>query len=66
MKMSLKDLKGKLSKTEMSKIIGGTDPGETEPGGDCQKHGEYCSTADTKNCCNGLICADYSCAYKTL
>lgn len=63
--MSLKDLKGKLSKAEMSKIIGGTDE-TTDPGGECQKHGESCNTNATLNCCTGMICADYKCAYKTL
>ena len=57
-KMSLANIQGKLSRAEMKNIMAGS-------GGDCQTHGQSCATDRQLNCCNGLVCADYKCAYKT-
>jgi hypothetical protein len=64
----LQNLGRSLNKLEQVKIKGGDDT-ELEPGdgtgGDCQSHGQSCATSQALNCCNGLICADYKCAYRT-
>jgi hypothetical protein len=60
-KMSLANIQGKLSRTEMKNIMAGSGGG-----GNCQNHGDRCATHEELNCCSGLICADYKCAYVTL
>ncbi len=56
-KMSLANIQGKLSRNEMKNIMAGS--------GNCQDHGQSCNSSVTLNCCSGLVCADYRCAYKT-
>lgn len=59
----------KLSKDEMKKVVGGNanDLGdENENPKPCQEHGDICATDKQLNCCNGLVCADYKCQYRTV
>jgi len=59
-KVKLSDIQGMLSKNEMKQIMAGYG------GGGCPGYGAYCSTADHINCCNTLICSDFTCQFPTL
>lgn len=54
-----------LSRKQMKNVLGGQMLESEGFDGDCQSHGDECSTAETKNCCSGMVCADYKCAYPT-
>lgn len=60
----------RLTKNEMKMVVGGlADTTIGEEGGDngsCQEHKTVCTTQGKLNCCSGMICADYRCAYQTV
>lgn len=52
-KMSLENIKGKLSRAEMKNIMAGS--------GDCQNKDQACSSILHVNCCSGLTCTTEGC-----
>lgn len=67
LKLNLQDLNAEvLTRSQLKQILGGDDGSGGGSGGNCQSHGEKCATHEQLNCCSGLVCADYKCAYVTL
>ncbi len=58
-KMSLANIKGKLSRAEMKNIMAGSG------GGSCQAEGEACNSVVHVNCCTLLVCASKTCQVPT-
>lgn len=64
-KMSLKEIQGVLSRAEMKKIMAGSGGGGCSDG-NCQGLDCPCNSIEHLNCCNGLVCASYSCQEPTM
>ncbi|MFI2742920.1 hypothetical protein ACG2LH_09290 [Zhouia sp. PK063] len=55
-----------LNRQDLQQIKGGLDQSENQLEPNCGNHGDACNTDKKENCCSGLYCMDYKCAYHTL
>lgn len=55
-KMSLNNIQGKLNRTEMKKIMAGSEA-------PCRTIGSPCNVQQHIICCPALVCVDFRCRY---